>query len=73
MLKILILWNIFNELIYPAIILLFVNFLKNLTLFVIYQNNKKRLSLIFTNYDFKYIKFLFRPHQVSIFKMCQIL
>ena len=50
----------FNELIYPAIILLFVNFLKNLTLFVIYQNNKKRLSLIFTNYDFKYIKFLFR-------------
>tara|TARA_B100001093_G_C26764737_1_gene987346 strand:+ start:22 stop:1032 length:1011 start_codon:yes stop_codon:yes gene_type:complete len=50
----------FNDLIYPAIILLIVNFLKNLTLFVIYQNNKKRLSLIFTNYDFKYIKFLFR-------------
>ena len=50
----------FNDLIYPAIILLIINFLKNLTLFVIYKNNKKKLSLIFTNYDFKYIKFLFR-------------
>ena len=50
----------FNDLIYPAIILLIINFLKNLTLFVIYKNNKKKLSLTFTNYDYKYIKFLFR-------------
>ncbi|ARJ49529.1 hypothetical protein [Candidatus Pelagibacter sp. RS40] len=50
----------FSELIYPAIILLIINFLKNLTLFFIYRNNKKKLSLIFSNYDFKYIKFLFR-------------
>ena len=50
----------FTNLLYPAIILVTINFLKSLTLFIIYKNNKKKLSLVLTYYDLKYIKNIFK-------------
>ena len=50
----------FTSLLYPAIILLTISILRSLTLFIIYKNNKKKLSLVIAHYDLKYIKNLFR-------------